>query len=257
MENKDKVALEEEVKQREVRKKNNEERRKVYMLILLVFVLFIGITIGYAALTTSLRIEGDVKIKTPKWDIHFENLCINGKCDCEHRTDCCVEGTCGNFPKICRPEDDTCDINYPTCTEPGCTPPITPPPMPGCTGPGKCIPEVQTLLVKYEAIFDTPGQYKTFTVDVVNDGIFDAVVSETPSPEMAGLTAEHDVYTNYTVTYANGNPVKAGDKLKAGSRATIKVFVEYDKNTPDAQLPTQDVQMYLTFTMYYKQANVE
>ena len=106
-------------------------------------------------------------------------------------------------------------------------------------------------------ITQTPGQYYEFTVDVKNDGIFDAIVTDTPSPVKAGLTAANDVYTNYYVTYANGEEVKAGDKLRAGSTARIKVRVEYDKDTPDAQLPTEDVHMELTFQMNYKQANVD
>ena len=261
MDDKEQIVLEEAEKQKERRKKNKEDRRKAYMLVLLVFVLFIGITIGYAALTTSLKIQGDVEIKTPKWDIHFDNICIGDKCDCEHRTDCCAPGQpCGggDYPPVCKPEDTTCNPDYPNCP-PGviCTPPTPVPSLPRCTGPGKCIPELQQLLVKYSVVFDTPGQYYDFTVDVVNDGYFDAVVSENPSPAKAGLTAEHDVYTNYIVTYANGEEVKAGDKLKAGSKATIYVRVEYDKNTPDAQLPTSDVHMDLTFTMNYKQANVD
>ena len=216
------------------------------------------ITIGYAALTTSLKIHGDVEIKTPKWDIHFENLCINGKCDCENRNDCCIEGTCGSFDPVCRPEMENCDVNCPAGSS-ECRPPIVVPPLPNCTGPGKCIPEVQELLVKYHVVFDTPGQYYQFTIDIVNDGIFDAVVSSNPSPAKAGLTEEYDVYTNYTVKYGSeyGEDVKAGDVLRAGERAKIFVKVEYDKNTPDALLPTQDVHMVLTFTMNYKQANVD
>jgi hypothetical protein len=265
MEDKEKLTEEELEKQKAKKKKNNEERRKIYMLILLVFVLFIGITIGYAALTTSLKIIGDVEIKTPKWDIHFEDLCIGGKCNCENRTDCCVPGQpCGGggFEPVCNPDDTNCTLD---CT-PGsidCDPPRPVPSLPTCTGPGKCIPEIRNNQkeVYYHVVFDTPGQYMEFTVDVINDGYYDAVVSADPAPisDLYGkFDANAEKYLEYRVTYANDTPVQAGDVLKAGSKATIKVYVEYDRRLKDSELPTTDQYVRdLVFQMFYKQKNVD
>lgn len=52
------------------RENNNKKRYGVLILLLLV----VGISIGYAALTTTLNINGTTTIGKASWDIHFENL---------------------------------------------------------------------------------------------------------------------------------------------------------------------------------------
>ena len=44
---------------------------------LLIVALILCITIGYAALTTTLNITGNSEIKNAKWDIHFANLVVD------------------------------------------------------------------------------------------------------------------------------------------------------------------------------------
>ena len=44
-----------------------------YLILILLF-LVIGISVGYAALTTTLNINGSTTIEKASWDIHFENL---------------------------------------------------------------------------------------------------------------------------------------------------------------------------------------
>ena len=51
-----------------------EHRRD--LLAILIFIMFIGLTIGYAYLNSSLTIHGSGKIKDAVWDVHFENVQI-------------------------------------------------------------------------------------------------------------------------------------------------------------------------------------
>ena len=50
----------------------NNQKRKDYLLILLLLV--VGLSVGYALLQTTLTINGTSKIKGNTWDIHFVNL---------------------------------------------------------------------------------------------------------------------------------------------------------------------------------------
>ena len=52
-----------------MRNKNNKKHALVILLLLVV-----GISIGYAALTTTLNINGTTTIEKATWDVHFENL---------------------------------------------------------------------------------------------------------------------------------------------------------------------------------------
>ena len=48
-------------------------KRHKYKFII-VFVLIVGITLAYAALTSTLSIKGNTLVKKATWDVHFENL---------------------------------------------------------------------------------------------------------------------------------------------------------------------------------------
>ena len=47
------------------------------MMKLLLFILLVSISMGYALLRTNLTINGTSKIKGNTWDIHFENLVVS------------------------------------------------------------------------------------------------------------------------------------------------------------------------------------
>ena len=49
--------------------KNKNKKVVVY-----VCLLILCISVGYAALSTTLNITGESSIKSAKWDIHFDNL---------------------------------------------------------------------------------------------------------------------------------------------------------------------------------------
>lgn len=54
---------------------NKKVKERKYQII--IFLLLLVISIGYAVLTTSVNISGVSKIQNPTWDIHFENVVIN------------------------------------------------------------------------------------------------------------------------------------------------------------------------------------
>ena len=53
-------------------KDDNKEENKKYILI--IFLLLIAISIGYATLSSTLKIKGNGGIDKIRWDVHFENV---------------------------------------------------------------------------------------------------------------------------------------------------------------------------------------
>ena len=51
-----------------LRRKNQKNR------ILIIFLLLIGITVGYAVLSNTVQSNGTSKIQNPTWDIHFDHV---------------------------------------------------------------------------------------------------------------------------------------------------------------------------------------
>lgn len=68
--------------------KNNNRKRNKRLLLL---VLLLSITVGYALLSTTLKINGTASIKSNTWDVHFANINeVSGSVDADvdpHITD--------------------------------------------------------------------------------------------------------------------------------------------------------------------------
>ena len=169
------------------------------VVLSLLALLLLTITVGYAALSTTLNINGTSKINNATWDVHFANLTV---------TSGSVSAT--KAATI----DSATEIDY------------------------------NVELIK-------PGDFYEFTVDVTNTGTIDAKLGE--APILSGVSAEQDVYTNYTVTYSDNTAINANDKLAAGTTKKLKVRVEFDRNITNSQLPTEAQPLNLTFAMNYVQ----
>ena len=108
------------------------------------------------------------------------------------------------------------------------------------------------LTINYAVSLEQPGQYYEFTVQIVNSGTMDAELSA--APVLSGVSSAQDVYTNYTLVYADNNSVpRAGDLIRAGNSKTIKVRVMFD-NVTESQLPTTTQVLNLSASMEYVQA---
>lgn len=55
-------------------KDNNKKKGKNYIVAAVILLLLVGITIGYAGLSTGLNIKGHTSINSADWDIHFKNV---------------------------------------------------------------------------------------------------------------------------------------------------------------------------------------
>ena len=180
-----------------MRDKNNKKRSLLLILLLLV----VGISIGYAALATTLNINGNTTIEKALWDIHFENLV-----------------------KTTGSETATVDA---------------------------AIDSTKTL-IEYTVTLPKPGDFYEFTVDMVNAGTIDAMISEVLKE---GLTTDQEKYIEYSATYSDGVKLEEKDYLKSGETQNIKVRVKYRDDINADELPTENQSLSLKFMVTYIQAD--
>ena len=58
-----------------MREEKEKKNKKSYSIILALLVV-LGISIGYAIISTTLKINSNVTVPKTVWDIHFENLIV-------------------------------------------------------------------------------------------------------------------------------------------------------------------------------------
>lgn len=161
------------------------KKRKIYLYLLIV----LGLTVGFALLSTTLYINGTVGIKANVWDIHWDQDSI-------------------------QVTENSVAAETPTVTENG-----------------------QKL--SYEVTLELPGDFYEFTIDAVNAGTIDGMISiDGLNPTItyadgSPATLPNDIH--YSVTYADGTPVEQYHKLakrvdaNTPTREKFKIRIEYDK----------------------------
>ncbi len=96
--------------------------------------------------------------------------------------------------------------------------------------------------LSYNVLLSEPGDFYEFTVDVVNDGSIDAMISSIESKIRIG-NGEETLLTNetlpeymlYSVTYSNGTEIDLPHELKPKEKDTLLVRVEFKKDITNAQ----------------------
>lgn len=107
--------------------------------------------------------------------------------------------------------------------------------------------------IDFSVSLNLPGDYYSFTVDVVNAGSMDGMVDTiTKTPE---LTDAQKKYLNYKIEYENGEVITSKQLVKKESFVRVKVIVEYRKDITETDLPTVDNTLNLGFTINYVQSD--
>ena len=112
--------------------------------------------------------------------------------------------------------------------------------------------------VTYAVTLEKPDDFYEFTINVINDGTFDAVLK---GLTMSTLTAAQQKYLTYTVTY-DGTPYTASQSSLSNSlphtsgsnTKAVKVRVTYVQPENSADLPQSSVDVTLTASLDYEQA---
>lgn len=84
------------------------------------------------------------------------------------------------------------------------------------------------LTVNLNIPFSEPGECYKFSVDVVNNGTIDAMLSEVVK---TGINSSNKDYLSYNVNYYDGTELKVNDAIKAGSKTRIVIEFDYKYET--------------------------
>lgn len=217
----------------------NSRYNKKFLIICLVGVIvaLCGLTIAYAALSSTLTISGSSDVTAATWNVYIENASFATSIPST------ATQTSSSLPnaKVIQLASSTAGSGGQGGSD-------------SCTSGTDCINSFSgTTGSFYTAALSQPGDFKAIQFDVVNGGTLDAELGSTPI--LSGLTTEQDVYLNYYVIYSTGSSVLVGDELAAGETVSMIVVIEYDKDITSSQLPTTDQSLSLSFSLNYIQAN--
>lgn len=114
-------------------------------------------------------------------------------------------------------------------------------------------------VIDWSTTLAEPGDYAEFTINVLNEGTFNAVLTDIT---MGGVT-EHADYLKYEVFYNNasssyeattsGLNIQLAKKTTTATVVPVKVRVTYITPSDSEDLPTSDVTANLTLALTYKQ----
>ena len=157
-------------------------RNKRKNRILFLFLILLGLSIGFAALSTTLNIEGQTIISKNTWSVYWDNAVVNPE-----------SVTPNNVPVISKQGNDR-----------------------------------ENTSVTWTVNLAKPGDFYEFTVDAVNAGTINAMITSINTTVPQNLPE----YIKYSVTYDDGTAIANNHLLEKASdvptRETYKVRVYYD-----------------------------
>lgn len=185
------------------------------IIVVAIIAIITVIGVGFAAFSTNLTINGSGTVKASSWKIKFANLS--------------AASLTGSAKEETAPT----------------------------------LSDEDTHIGDYDVTFTKPGDSISYTFDVKNEGTFDAKVSSVviPTPTCTGnganaTTDAQNVCKNlsYTLTYVDGSPISAEDKLTSKDTKSLKLTLTYSADTTASELPTDDVAISnLETTIVYSQ----
>ena len=190
----------------QVEEKQKQKNGKKYIAILLLLLILMGVSVGYAALTSSLHINGTSTINNASWEIDANDNDIT----CPSGQVCTINPT---NPDELTPDDGKVTPSHPN--------------------PNGAIIWTEGNTIYFKHLLTTPGDIFTFNCKFTNSGTIDAKVSNVTQSSL-NTTAQR--FMDYTVTYADGSTIRNGDVLLAGNSASFKVTVSYKSSV--TALPT-------------------
>ena len=178
-----------------------KNKKKLNYMILLIMLLVISI--GYAVLSTNLNIVGSGTINNPTWNIHWENVQVK------------------------------------TGSVSASTPTI----------------DTAKTTVNYSVTLTIPGEYYEFTVDAVNAGTIDGMVSVISNKLNGTEITTLPSYLEYKVSYDDGVDIAPNHLLAANSSEKYKVHVGYKKDISVSDIPATAQTLNLSFSVTYVQSD--
>ena len=126
----------------------------------------------------------------------------------------------------------------------------------GSTSSTEPIVNNEKTSVAYAAELSLPGDFYEFTIDAVNRGTIDGVLSVNALTPVVydknGQVTSLPEGVIYTIKYADGGELKKNHLLKKNEREKYRVRIEFDK---DAEDPLDDAELRVETTVPYEQTN--
>ena len=109
--------------------------------------------------------------------------------------------------------------------------------------------------VSYSVNLNLPGDYFEFTVDAVNAGTIDGMISAVSNKLNGTEITTLPNYLEYSVSYSDGIAIQNNHLLESGKTETYKVRVGYKKDISATDLPSTEQTLNLIFSVTYVQAD--
>ena len=109
--------------------------------------------------------------------------------------------------------------------------------------------------VNYSVTLTIPGDYYEFTVDAVNAGTIDGMISVVSNKLNGTEITTLPNYLEYKVSYEDGIDIAPNHLLSANSSDKYKVHVGYRKDINVSDIPATPQTLNLTFSVTYVQAD--
>ena len=109
--------------------------------------------------------------------------------------------------------------------------------------------------VNYSVTLSIPGDYYEFTVDAVNAGTIDGMVSIVSNKLNGTEITTLPSYLEYKVTYEDGVDIAPNHLLEAGTSEKYKVHVGYKKDISVSDIPSTAQTLNLIFSVTYVQSD--
>ena len=106
--------------------------------------------------------------------------------------------------------------------------------------------DVNGTTVSYTITLNEPGDFYEFTIDAVNSGTLDGMISSISSKLDNEEIVELPDYLDYAVTYVDGTEVATNQLLAAGTSEKYKVRIEYKGDISADDLPETDQVLHLS-----------
>ena len=113
------------------------------------------------------------------------------------------------------------------------------------------IDENKTKLA-FEIKLNQPGDFYEFTVNAVNNGTVDAMISDVTLTEMDESISN---YLLYNISYLDGTTIKDDDIISAKDSVTYKIRIEFKKNITISELSENAININLSFSIDYTTVN--
>jgi len=103
--------------------------------------------------------------------------------------------------------------------------------------------------IYYEVLLNGPGEYYSFTADIVNSGTMNAKIYDIIDN---GITDRQREFLDYEITYADGTEISRNDELLAKQSKKVNVLIAFkDEDLVASSLPETEQLLDLSFRIVY------